>query len=456
MTFISSINLTRLTLILFLPLIAALVGFLAAMERLELFIALILIGGFVLVVYKRPAYGFAVILLLAPLQGIVFITGVGTLVKGVAAIVGGVFILLLFTKRLNLRFDNTFIIMLVFFGWSFTSILWSSRVSFSEWMSLLMQGLLYILLINLVQSRQDLMLGIRGYIIGGSILAALMIRQTGSYLSRNSVIGLTDNVSQGINLSARLVGLSLIFVFFVYISGNRQRINTLLFIGAVSLFGYSILISLSRGSWYAVSLSFFTYFIVVLIYSKRRFLSIVKIFVPLLLGFLIFMWFSSSTLNPIGISRVMERAESAIYFTDDAGTRFVIWRTAINLIEESPVIGHGFAESRYLLGNQFILRSGVVGAHNAFVRIILEMGVVGLGLFLAIWISIGSRILVGLRDSESNTEVLGVAAAVFIYLLISSMVDDSLHRQYLWFGFALVTLITYYAKPVRPSLYNLK
>jgi hypothetical protein len=418
-------------------------------------IAIFLLFLSVFLIYTRPAYGVAAILFLAPLQGVVVLPGLGTLIRIVATIVSAIFMLLLLTKRLQIQFDRGFILILLFLGWSLTSILWSSRFSFSSWLSLLLAALLYLLLINLILSRRDLLIAVWGHIIGSAVLAVIMIQQISPYLTRTDVAALLGETEQGLNLSARLVGLGLMLVLFIYLSGTHNKVNAVLVVGAISLLGFPILTALSRGTWYAIVLGLTTYSIITILYFKTSYRSLLGLLFSLAMGLTLFWGLSTANLNPRAVERISQRAQSAGTI-EGAEDRLRIVRATQPLVSDSLLLGHGYGEARYLLGTYLSTRSGIRGSHNAFVKVFLETGLVGLAIFLILWISIGYNLIVGIHQAEYKREVVAFAAAIFTYLLVASVVDDSVNRHYLWYGFALVILIIRFAGTSERSARSMK
>lgn len=96
--------------------------------------------------------------------------------------------------------------------------------------------------------------------------------------------------------------------------------------------------------------------------------------------------------------------------------RTVLWDLALSQISEQPIIGGGYwsAEQKHALFNS----QSIISAHNLFLEILFNGGIVALALFVAINILLVSR----LRKCE-NRRVVQIAAAVYLGLTAAILVE---------------------------------
>ncbi len=103
-----------------------------------------------------------------------------------------------------------------------------------------------------------------------------------------------------------------------------------------------------------------------------------------------------------------------IYNLDTLNGRLKIWNLCIQYVADRPVIGHGY-EGFWNLVHIYQLSSlvgwGLPSAHSAYIDLLLNVGLVGLGIFLVM-------ILVGLRESFRLWRDQGLAGHCFLVMLL--------------------------------------
>jgi O-antigen ligase len=120
--------------------------------------------------------------------------------------------------------------------------------------------------------------------------------------------------------------------------------------------------------------------------------------------------------------------------------RVGLWKFAMGLAAQHPILGLG-------LGS-FPLHSPVVVGwevtpHNDFVRVLVEMGILGLGAYLWLWVTLGFSLLrLRRRASDRNQALWAVALiAVAAVYLVNSLSADLLNAPVLgWLFWSLAAL----------------
>ncbi|MGY4602908.1 putative inorganic carbon (HCO3(-)) transporter [Bradyrhizobium sp. USDA 4474] len=125
---------------------------------------------------------------------------------------------------------------------------------------------------------------------------------------------------------------------------------------------------------------------------------------------------------------------------NSAAWREALWRSAIPSIVEQPILGHGLDSFRTSTPEFFPLADPAgIDAHNLYLQLLFEMGIVGLAAYLWLLGSAARWILEGLRyDPNAIAVALSILAA---YALESSADNMIYYLAFNWyFMFALGTI----------------
>jgi O-antigen ligase len=386
-------------------------------------------------IFRRPALGAALILLVVNFEGVLDFGGVSA-VKLLSIFCVGVLALRFVMTGAEIEVDRTTWLIVIFGLWVGTTVFWSAGQSgaLSPLISFYLQSAMYLLIINLVRSKSDLKLALWGYVIGGSILAVIL----GEWMIN---IDFRRNTSMevaglGLNMAARMVGLNLLLAVVLF-QLERRSLARLALVGIAVLSGISSILALSRGNWYGVIVSTAAFAFVVSM--KKGFISTVKQgLLVAAVGSIALYAASTFMLSDYGMAKLGERFESAYTFSDGASGRFGIWRTVMLPFLDRPLVGHGFNSFKLL--NEW----KNAGAHNAFVWIAVESGLVGVALFLVILGSVALVLWRKLRERDANSVVLGWGVGLLVFLVTVSGVDTSVNRKYLWFVLGIITLLAHH------------
>ncbi len=110
--------------------------------------------------------------------------------------------------------------------------------------------------------------------------------------------------------------------------------------------------------------------------------------------------------------------------------RKLIWNSTLDLIKDKPILGNGFGGYAAAIpafdksGGKFVLKQ----AHNDYLEILANGGIVGFGFFAAFGVIASLRILKNLKSKDSFRRSCCFGAAIGIFgVLIHSFVDFGLH-----------------------------
>jgi O-antigen ligase len=392
-------------------------------------ITIIATFGIAAAIFRRPAVGAMLILALAHLEGALMFGG-HSAVKLATVLCVGVLAFRMLVTRGGIRIDDTTLFILVFLIWISITLLWNQNQadSLSRWLSFVLQCFLYFLLLNLIQSKQDVKLALWGHVLGGSVLAIIAVQ---TMTSQNFIR--TDIAGLGINLAARMVGLNLLLSILLYQLATSRLAKSVLLMAAI-LSGVGAVVPLSRGNWYALAISITVLATISVIKGKRQFTA-KQVLLWICIGCVVFFFLDTLIFTEHGIAKLSKRFQSAYTFSDSAAGRFDIWQAGWKLFLEAPLWGHGF--DSFAEENPYFNKP----AHNAYVRISVENGLIGLSFFILILGSVFRKLWKLFWQRGANSFAVAWGMALFTFLAIASMVDSAVDRKYLWYVFGLITLL---------------
>jgi len=229
--------------------------------------------------------------------------------------------------------------------------------------------------------------------------------------------------------------LSMIFpIIFSYFLLEKLKKNKIIYYFLLSIIYTTLMICQSRGIWISIILTIL--FGILLIY-KFKFLPIFKEnkrwLILLLLTFLV-ITIIYSTDNPLNKSAitVAERAISTFDEQDPSiNTRMLIWRTTFKMIKDKPIFGSGIGnfrmnyldyQAQYLKENPNYIKyyTKVGEAHNEYLQIGAELGIIGLGLFLLIFYFIFHTVFNFYRRNKNGKDkliILGLIMGITCFMI---------------------------------------
>jgi O-antigen ligase len=247
------------------------------------------------------------------------------------------------------------------------------------------------------------------------------------------------------NILAFYLGLGIILVVYAllrkdwkWLFGGRGLFKLL----AVNML-FLLLMTKTRNAWIAFWFTFFLYGC----RHDRRLAVALFVLPPLALL----------------IPSVLERAQELFrpdYFSLYGGEnswvwRLELWQSSLPWIFRNPFMGYGLCSFVPLSVNFFKSFAGV-GAHNVFIELLFETGVIGLMAYLGIFGVILKRLFESTADheSEGNGRARTLAAVYIISYLVINMADNLLYylsfNWYFWF-FAGMLLVEHCKFSVRAS-----
>jgi O-antigen ligase len=127
--------------------------------------------------------------------------------------------------------------------------------------------------------------------------------------------------------------------------------------------------------------------------------------------------------------------------SETVGTRYELWTYAIELWRSSPIFGVGpgifFSLSGASIRN---LQGANAVAHNMYVSLLCENGIIGLALFLAVIVGTFRNFWATRRIASADAKLRGLSAAweaIALFLVLSGLKADFGTHKILWTSFGV-------------------
>jgi O-antigen ligase/Tfp pilus assembly protein PilF len=332
------------------------------------------------------------------------------------------------------------------------SLIWSNSffVSLKELPLFLAGPLLYFVITNNINDERQInrildillivggLFGIYGIFQYNGIDFSFWIRNIG----RQQVFGLFGNV----NYFAEYLIVPLPIAVSLFFA-SRNKFKKILLLIAILAMGTSLIVTFARGSYLGFGVSLIFMFFVFLISRGKKFIkNNKKIFIITLLAIIIitFLFVIPNPLNKSGtiISKIKSRI-SVTQLTQDSSynRRIAIWKFTGMMIKDHPLLGSGIGTYKYNTlryqaeffaqgENRSLYPHGFADkAHNEYLQLWAELGIIGLGIFIWLMISYfscGLKILRKIKDEYRQGIIIGLMGAV-VAVLVDGIFGFPLH-----------------------------
>lgn len=329
-------------------------------------------------------------------------------------------------------------LLLTFLGWASLSLLWAENpaTGFDSVFRYALNIVLFLIVYTAVRDRKAAIWLIAAFLLGAFLSAAYGIAVPTEASSLDDVSRVTGASGDANELAAMLVAALVLASAFA--AGARDNPPARLFavaVGFVCLAG--VMLTFSRGGLVALAVALLTAVVI-----GGRWRSAAALLLVIVIGF--------SATYLVYVATPEERARVT---TVEGGTgRSDIWAVGWRMFQSSPVNGigvgnfpvssiHFLLEPGALKRDEFIVDEPKV-AHNVYLEMAAELGIVGFALFMTI---IGFSLVSAVRaarefmaQGDDRMELLarGVAVAVVALLAANFFVSDQYAKQ-LWLLLAL-------------------
>jgi len=311
----------------------------------------------------------------------------------------------------------------------------TKMVSLQEFIIFLSYILIFFLITNNLDKKANINSFIQLFFIVSSLVSIYTIMQYygfDPYLS--DFHSLTSTIGQKNWISNYL---AMIFpIVFSYFLLEQTKKNRILYFFLLSILYITLMICQSRGIWISIS---FTLILAIYIIFKFKLFKIFqenkRWLILLLISFLIITAIYSTD-NPLNKSAITvpQRALSTFDKQDPSiNTRILIWKNTLQMIQDNSILGSGIGtfkmnyldyQAEFLKNDtSYIKYSGKAReAHNEYLQIWAELGIIGLGIFLLIiFVFYNSvwKFLKKEKDIKNKLVSWGLALGITCYLFHS-------------------------------------
>ena len=267
--------------------------------------------------------------------------------------------------------------------------------------------------------------------------------------------------------------LAMIFpVAFSYFLLRQTQKNRILYFFLLSILYVTLMICQSRGIWISISLTLILAIYIIIKFKLFEIFKKNKKWLILLLFTFLIITAIYSTDNPLNKSAIAvpQRAMSTFDENDPSiNTRTLIWKTTLEMIKDRPIFGSGIGtfkmnylnyQAEFLKNNPYYIQySGKArDAHNEYLQMWAEIGIIGLGIFIGVILMFYSLIIDYLKKNYSDKEkiiVFGLVLGITCFL-IHCLFTFPLHVPALGVTFfALLGLTVIYTRKINlPKTYS--
>jgi len=330
--------------------------------------------------------------------------------------------------------------LLTFFG-GFVSVSTASRLPSLMFLCFL-GG--YFLTVNLIRSPEWI-----GRVVGALIASAALVALYGLYQKVTGNISTTwqdsemfsyidgriTSTLENPNVLAEYLIMTLPFAFAFFLTA-KKGVSRILALALCGLSGAALIFTWSRGAWLGLMIGG-TIFL--LLYSRHTISAL--LFCCLGIPFLPFVIPESILLRLTSIGNLADSSTSY---------RMSIWKAAVRMFSDHLFSGIGIGEGAFATVYPEYALAGIESAphsHNLFLQIGIELGIVGLGVFLLILIlfarsaltlsaeTVGLRAPFGVRSIKKRANVYSLAGFCGILAVLAQGMTD-----YVWYNYRVFFL----------------
>lgn len=391
-----------------------------------------------LILLRSPFVGLLLLVALIPAEEIFLLPeGNRTILFVLGMAVVCFWLINVLQKKNALRFDvKSTTLASLFFVYGLLSYFWAKEPALvlTRATSFLNMVIFYILFQGLVKNKKQLNLIFSAFFFSCCVYSLISITM---YLG-GSISRLSISETQNPNMFAINLGLSLMMAFYFFKSARNFFLKSLIFLAAF-LPITAILMSGSRGVWLAFPLAI----ILVFLASSRKAKSLAVGVVPLIIIVVFIKLILASGFISLNVTQRLSGLLS-IEGTQEAGGRLGIYGVAVAMIKDNPILGVGWDNFSPRIGDwlgksTFSYSYGVreeMSAHNSFLMVQSELGIIGTLLFLLFLWTIFKKLFVIRNDLTATTALLA-----FVFMFLICLKADIIATKIFWLVMALATVV---------------
>jgi len=313
---------------------------------------------------------------------------------------------------------------LLFIAWSLFSLSYSfdSLSSIKELSRYISIFFSFALGVVLIRKSQDLTKLIKVIIFSSLIPAIFALYQffSGTGLLEGGINRLYGTMAHP-NMLAFYLLLPITLSIFIFLNVKKTRLESYIYLVIAVFLSFILIYTYTRGAYVAL----FLIFILIGLLKFRKFLLVAG------LGLLLFYLASLS----------FQERFNTLFQSDPYGSinwRIGLYRDSISYIAESPIIGQGVGLAEIIIANNRDFRLGATQPHNDYIRLALDGGVIGLGIYLLLIVMLLLE-LIRLYKKENRTRlkmlnifVLAFAASLYAMSIGDNILNDTTLEWHFW------------------------
>jgi O-antigen ligase len=343
----------------------------------------------------------------------------------------GIFTYLLYLNNFHIKFKLTYhkLPLLLLFAFAVLSLFWTKSIDFSIsqltlWISAFF---IFIIVSSIELNKQNLNKLLFFIVFMGFLIAVIGIYQHLIGIDNRMLISQLAQPSSTFNnknYAMQVLVLIVPVALYMFIdSVNKYRSYIFAFILSVILI-YSFY-SKTRSAWLGISLEFVLFFVLIYFYKSQIIWDKHKTFASIF-AFILFIFFihldSSGFINAFGI--ISEKANSVIeYAQNTENRRYILYSVAWQMIGQNPLFGTGIGSFYFNVLDSLRSEFDVFGpkrVHNDVLQLVVELGIVGLLLFIGFVIAVLNLFVKAIKNKQ-NVIILSIVMIAFGGSFVNAM-----------------------------------
>ena len=317
-------------------------------------------------------------------------------------------------KSIALTTNWTFFIIISFFSIFISTNPATSIIEFTRLISIV---LIYFTSFLLIKTNKDLSKLIK-VIIASAIVPSFFafyqfIFNKGLTIVEEGIFNRIFGTFSHPNLLAFYILIPLSLCFIIFLVSNKRKVQIITY-GFLSVFFILTLIfTYTRGAWIGFIIIAFIIGIV-----KFR-------------GFLVIIVFTL-IISYIGIDGIQSRAQETIDVSPYGSIqwRLNLWDDSLRYIKEKPILGHGVGTANETIYRNRGPKFGSTHPHNDYLKISLEMGILGLIAYLLLIINLLLKLFhIYKKEKKPNLRALTLVVLVLSISIFATSFGDNMIRN---------------------------
>ena len=266
---------------------------------------------------------------------------------------------------------------------------------------------------NLLESREQI-IRLFKWIVAGSVIPIAYgfyqaLTHTG-YMDDAAGIIRINSLFYLPTVYAHYIVILLFFLIYLFLFSGKKRVKKYIFIFLLALLSLIL-------TWGRTSIIAFLVGVILLIFlNKKRMIGI-----PLIVGVLIIMFLAIPQIR----SRFTDPFQDNSLHTNSWQSRLILWEQASLQIIKKPILGYGIGSAPKVV-QKAIGSKKVRLPHNDYLRILIDLGIIGLCLFFLLITSLFYKMF-GFLIKNQNSPITGlhqVNLAILLSLCVAGLAEN--------------------------------